>query len=63
MGPSSRLVTAERDGYFAICPSTRLNLGEAEGDAREQTLQSRVKHKCNGLILSKKDQPFFLRFL
>ena len=28
MGPSSRLVTAERDGYFVICPSPRPNPGE-----------------------------------
>ena len=30
MWPRSRLVTAERDGYFAICPSLRPNLGEYE---------------------------------
>ncbi len=30
MWPCSRLVTAERDGYFAIGPSLRPNLGENE---------------------------------
>jgi len=39
MWPSSRLFTAERDGYFAICPPSRLNSGEGEVDVREQRPQ------------------------
>ena len=38
MWPNSRLVTTERDGYFAICPSSRPNAGEDEVYAREQPL-------------------------
>jgi|GEM_PF-4218698 len=40
MWPSSWLVTAERDGYFAICPSTRPNPGEDEVVVREQPPQT-----------------------
>ena len=40
MWPSSRLVTTERDGYFAICPSPRPNPGEGEVYAREQPLET-----------------------
>ena len=36
MRPSSGLVMAERDGYFAICPSPRPNPGEDEVVVREQ---------------------------
>ena len=36
MWPNSRLVTAERDGYFEICRSPRPNPGEGEVFAREQ---------------------------
>ena len=35
-----RLITAERDGYFSICPSPRPNPGENEVYAREQPLQT-----------------------
>jgi len=44
MWPGSRLFTAERDGYFAICPSTRPNPGEDEVDAREQPLQTAAQN-------------------
>ena len=40
MWPSSRLVTAERDGYFAICPSPRPNPRDDEVYIREQPLQT-----------------------
>jgi len=40
MWPGSKLFTSERDGYFAICPSTKPNPGEDEVDAREQPLQT-----------------------
>jgi len=40
MWPSSRLFTAERDGYFAICPSPRPNPREDEVYAQEQPLQT-----------------------
>ena len=40
MWPNSWLVTTERDGYFAVCPSMRLNPGEDEFYAREQPLQT-----------------------
>ncbi len=36
----SQLVTAERDGYFAICPSTRPNPSEDQVDVRVQPLQT-----------------------
>ena len=39
MWPDSRLVTAERDGYFSILPSPSQNLGESEVYAPEQPLQ------------------------
>jgi len=40
MWPCSRLVTAERDGYFAIGPSQRPNPREDEVYVREQPLQT-----------------------
>ena len=41
MWPSSWLATAERDGYFAICPLTRSNPGEDKVNARQQPRQTR----------------------
>ncbi len=43
MWPCLRLITAERDGYFAICPSLRPNLAENE-------VYQRVLKKVSGTL-------------
>jgi len=57
MWPSSRLFTAERDGYFAICQSPRPNRSEDEVYAREQRLFEKFRSRLAEKYAAEKCRP------